>query len=310
MGTVINKENLNLDVCTDQGEIVIGPLKKPRNMAGSRPAPGQDSDSSRRTGNIHDDDMAQKLGFRGGTVAGSVHMAQFPPVLIHVFGYRWWQTGSMSLYFRYATMDNEAVRCFAKNKPGLKTAENAQTDVWMEDTQDHLVAEGTASIGKPDMESALRLRMNQTPVAEDLRILKSLKAADESRATPVRSNRAPNQERLKYITEPLPVYFESPAYITPSLAVQLLREGERDVLPRDGNTGVGLFGAIELQFINGPIYADTDYINTLKVTAVSETPKTEYFWYESTLRDKENKKEIASMLMMLRFMKASSKLWQ
>jgi len=309
MATPINKENLNLNVSADQGDMVIGPLRTPRNLARSRPQ-GQAASPDAPRGNIHDDDVAQKLGFRGGTVAGSVHMAQFPPVLVHVFGDRWWQTGSMSLYFRYATMDNEAVRCFSKNKPDLKTAENAQTDIWIEDTQDHLVAEGTASIGKPDMQSALRLRMVNSPSPEDLRILKSLKAGDESRPTSIRSNSVSNQERLKYITEPLPVYFKKPAHITPSLAVQLMREGERDVLPRDGNTGVGLFGAIELQYINGPIYADTDYMNTIKVMAVSETPKTEYFWYESILRDKENKKEIARMLMMLRFMKASSKLWQ
>ena len=309
MGTAIDKENLNLDVCADQGEMVIGPLRTPRNLARSRPQ-GQKASPKDPKGNIHDDDVAQKLGFRGGTVAGSVHMAQFPPVLIHVFGDRWWKTGSMSLYFRYATMDNEAVRCFAKNGPGFKTAENAQTDIWIEDTENHLVAEGTASIGEPDMASALIVRMNRTPAPEELRILKALKVGGESKPTPAKSQSEASFERLKYVTEPLPEYSGTPAYITPSMAVQLMRAGERDVLPRDGNTGIGLFGAIELQYINGPIYADTDYINSLKITAVSETPKTEYFWYESTLRDAENKTEIARMLMMLRFMKASSPLWQ
>lgn len=309
MATEIKTENQNLDVCVDQGQIVIGPLRTPRNLARSRPQ-GQKADPDGPRGNIHDDDVAQKLGFRGGTVAGSVHMAQFPPVLTHIFGDRWWQTGSMSLYFRYATMDNEAVRCFAKNDPSFKTAENAQTDIWMEDTENHLVAEGTASVGKPDMESALRSRMNRTPQPEDIRILKSLKAGDQSNPTPARSNSEASFERLKSVTEPLPVYSGDPAYITPSMGVQLMRAGERDILPRDGNTGIGLFGAIELQYVNGPIYADTDYMNTLTVTAVSETPKTEYFWYESILRDSENKTEIARMLMMLRFMKASSPLWQ
>ena len=47
-----------------------------------------------------------------------------------------------------------------------------------------------------------------------------------------------------------------------------------------------------------------------RVLAVSDTPKTEFFWYEAILRDEANRKDIASMLMMLRFMKASSKLWQ
>jgi hypothetical protein len=41
--------------------------------------------------------------------------------------------------------------------------------------------------------------------------------------------------------------------------------------------------------------------------AVGQTPKTEYLWYETVMR--EDAKDVASMLMMLRFMKASSLLW-
>ena len=305
MSTLINAENLEIDSPVDQDDIVVGPLRHPRNMTAVR----AQSTGASTPGSIHDDATAQKLGFRGGTIAGSVHMGQFPPVLTHAFGERWWQTGSMSLYFRFATIDNEPVRCFAQNIEGLRVAENAQTRIWVEDTADHLVAEGTASIGQPDSESALRIRLSDVPEANDLRILKALSVGDESKPTPARVPK-PDVERLKYITEPLPAYTTDPSSLSPSTAVQIMRAGERDVLPRDGNTGVGLFGAIEVQHINGPIYADTDYTNTIKVLAVSETPKTEYFWYEATLRDEGNKTDIATMLMMLRFMKASSKLWQ
>ena len=40
---------------------------------------------------IHDDATAAELGFRGGTVAGDVHMNQFPPVLLRVFGKEWFE---------------------------------------------------------------------------------------------------------------------------------------------------------------------------------------------------------------------------
>ena len=40
-------------------------------------------------GSIHDDETAAVLGFRGGTVAGDIHMNQFPPVLIKIFGNEW-----------------------------------------------------------------------------------------------------------------------------------------------------------------------------------------------------------------------------
>lgn len=305
MSTVINAENVDIEAPVVQGDIVVGPLRRPRNMAAVR----AQNTGKAAPGSIHDDATAQKLGFRGGTVAGSVHMGQFPPVLTHVFGNRWWQTGSMSLYFRFATVDNEPVRCFAEYRDGLDSAENAQTRIWVEDTEDHLVADGTASVGVPDMESALRQRLRDVPEPEELRILKNVSVGAESEPTPT-SVPKPDAERLRFATEPLPEYTGDPAYVSPSTAVQLMRAGERDVLPRDGNTGVGLFGAIELQYVNGPIYADTEYTNNIEVLAVSETPKTEYFWYEATLRDNDNDKDIASMLMMLRFMKASSKLWQ
>ena len=54
-----------------------GPLRAPVN-------PGRDT-----TGNIHSDDDARELGFRGGLVAGSIHMEQFPPLLLRAFGDRW-----------------------------------------------------------------------------------------------------------------------------------------------------------------------------------------------------------------------------
>lgn len=111
MSTSINAENIEIDSPVDQDGLAIGPLRYPRNLTAVRAR-----DTGQATpGSIHDDATAQKLGFRGGTIAGSVHMGQFPPVLTHVFGDRWWQTGSMSLYFRFATIDNEPVRCFAKH---------------------------------------------------------------------------------------------------------------------------------------------------------------------------------------------------
>src|SRR5438552_15305624 len=81
--------------------VLIGPYRRPRNL------------SINVRGSIHDDATAQKLGFRGGTVAGSIHMEQFPPVLVRSFGQRWFETGSLSSYFRKDTTDGVAVRAFS-----------------------------------------------------------------------------------------------------------------------------------------------------------------------------------------------------
>ena len=80
--------------------VIAGPVRRPRNLA------------AEIAGSIHDDKTASKLGFRGGTVAGSVHMDQFPPLLIEAFGPQWFETGSLSLYFRNATTDGEPVQAF------------------------------------------------------------------------------------------------------------------------------------------------------------------------------------------------------
>jgi hypothetical protein len=85
---------------------------------------------------------------------------------------------------------------------------------------------------------------------------------------------------------------------------------QQELLPPERKYGVGLWGAIEIQHLKGPVLVERDYQVRARVLAVSETPKTEYLWYESTLSDPEGGDDIAAMLMMLRFMKASHPAWQ
>src|SRR5262245_65778863 len=77
-----------------------GPVRHPRNLY------------SGSAGSIHDDATATRLGFRGGTVAGSVHLDQFPPLLLRAFGERWVETGSLSMYLPNATAAGEPVQSF------------------------------------------------------------------------------------------------------------------------------------------------------------------------------------------------------
>ena len=131
-------------------------------------------------GSIHDDATASKLGFRGGTVAGSIHMDQFVPGLLALYGDAWFETGGLSLYFTKATVDAEPVKATVE-----AGAERAR--LTMHDEAGAQICEGTASPGRdPQSELAKRLEA-QTP-AEDgrLRILKDLRVGDECRDIPVR----------------------------------------------------------------------------------------------------------------------------
>ncbi|MCP4002894.1 MAG: hypothetical protein GY725_01735, partial [bacterium] len=61
----------------------------------SGPAVAARNWSADAEGSIHDDATASKLGFRGGTVAGNIHMDQFVPVLVEAFGNEWFETGHL-----------------------------------------------------------------------------------------------------------------------------------------------------------------------------------------------------------------------
>jgi hypothetical protein len=280
-----------------------GPVREPRNL------------EQAIKGSIHDDATAVKLGLRGGTVAGSLHMEQFPPLLTRVFGRRWWETGGLSLYFRYATTDREKVQCFAR-RPEADPAvqEDARTEVWIDHENGSRVAEGTASVGKPDPASPLRLRIQRVPAPQELRILSELEIDHECAPIPTRATRERLERRLSVIVEPLPDYRGESEWggpiAPPSLVVDAMTRVQPELLPPERKYGVGLYGAIEIQHLRGPVFIDRDYRVRARILAVSETPKTEYLWYESTLSEPEGGGDVAAMLMMLRFMKASHPAWQ
>ena len=84
----------------------------------------------------------------------------------------------------------------------------------------------------------------------------------------------------------------------------------RPITPQCCRIGRGLYGAIEIEHLAGPCFAEQDYEVRGEVLAVGETPRTEYLWYESILSDPSGGEGLARMLMMLRFMKDSSPAWQ
>jgi acyl dehydratase len=294
---------------TTTSDVITGRVRQPRNLA------------AHIVGSIHDDDTATALGFRGGTVAGSVHLDQFPPLLIQAFGEPWFETGSLSLYFRHATTDGEAVQAFVERPPA--GAHDPQVRAWMttprSDSDEsaassQLVAEGTAAVGNPRAASALHERDLRPADPAELKILKALKAGDvlgDLRA-------AVNSERQRSIiddgamTEPLDWYsgrspwggpIASPSGVVGLLYTQLLAETSEAM-----GEHVGLFGAIEIRFRAGPVFLDRDYRVTGEVAAVSQTPRTEVLWFDSRALD-DRDEPVVEMRMMLREMKQSSPLY-
>lgn len=251
-------------------------------------------------GSIHDDATASKLGFRGGTVAGSIHMDQFVPGLIKLYGDGWFETGGISLYFTKATTDAEAVQATVE-----AGAERAR--LTMHDVPGDQVCEGTASLG-PDAGSELARRIEaQEPAApSSLRILKDIALGEEHRDIPVRVEAADLLKALETLTEPLPAYRDD-LVLPPSHLIRLTHQVRKHTVGKAG-ASVGLFGALETQALAGPLRAGVDYLARTRMLKLTESPKTENAWYEVLVADGAGQ-EVARVVYYLRFMKASSPLW-
>ncbi|MBL0088972.1 MAG: hypothetical protein IPP44_20785 [Ideonella sp.] len=270
---------------------LCGPWRRPTN------------NSSHEAGTIHDDATAKGLGFRSGTVAGSIHMEQFLPLLLHAFGPEWQCKGSLSLWFREPSADGEAVRAM------VQAASTGRREVRMVRADGAEVLSGSASAG-PDQNGALRQRLAAMRPGDPPRMLAPLLVGFQASGLPTRVPQADVERRLPIITECLPA-FALPAgeALAPlSAAVHALRVFE-ERLPIARTGFVGLFGGIEWQWLNGPMVVGRAYEVSGRVLAVTDSPRSEMLWTETTLHDPANGLAIARMLMLSRLLKESSPLW-
>lgn len=277
--------------------VITGPLRRSVN------------NSHNAKGSIHDDATASRLGFRGGTVAGSIHNELFVPLLLRAFGKAWFEHGTLSMYYMNATTDREAVRAFLKEPP--PGSRDVQVDAWVQRDDGMQVAQGTASAGNPGVASALLARPLDRFDVGELRILNGVGPGFTFEPQQVSVSPEQQSERLAVTTEPHEWFSGDSPWGGPvvMLAPMVQMLYAKSVAAMRGTLGaVGLFGAIELRNINGPLLVGRQYTCTGEVFAVGQSPKTEYMWFETGLDDSEGRR-VAEMRMQLRFMKASSKLY-
>jgi len=261
---------------------------------------------------IHDDGTAQRLGLRGGTVAGTVHLELFPPLLLKAFGSRWFERGNISIYFLDPTQDREEVRAVV-GIPPVSTSD-VQVRAWIERPDGNRIGAGTAAVGNPAEPSALLARdLGRFPAGE-LRILAGAAGGDNFPELDVSVPMEVLDRRLAVITDPLPWYRgDSPwggAVVMPAVMASIMTRPATEYLKQFRQTPVvGLYGATELRNVNGPMLAGVPYRVGGRVVNLGQTPRTEYLWYESYVDD-GNGRRIAEMRMMTRLMKASSPLYQ
>src|SRR5690554_6128950 len=83
---------------------LCGPLREPKQMLADQQYSGHSS--------IHDDNMAEKLGFRAGPIEGPTHFSQFVPLLAEIWGRDWFERGCFSAHFQNMVVEGEQVRAF------------------------------------------------------------------------------------------------------------------------------------------------------------------------------------------------------
>jgi len=273
--------------------IITGPWRRPKNS------------SADEKGGIHDDDTAQVLGFEGGTIPGSVSMEQFTPMLIDYFGEDWWTRGGMSVFFASPVFHNEPVRCI------LDPLHSTAVRIWMENKAGEAVVQGTASLGE-DPNSEIQGRLQDNAPHPNLRMLADVAIGNRCAPCTVRITDAQIDARIEVITEPLPCYESSTQFgqrVAPIAPyVHAFRDVEPHIIPVRGPY-VGMFGAIDVQYLAGPVLANTEYTSQGEVIALSASPKTEIVWYTAVLTDARTGEHVARMTKMDRLLKSASPLW-
>lgn len=255
------------------------------------------------SGSIHNDEVASKLGFKGGTVPGSVHMDQFVPMLLELYGRAWFETGDISLHFSQATVDREEVQAVVQ--PG-----DPRARLLMFNRAGQQICVGTASPKARDAGSELTRRMAEQAAADParLRIYADVRAGDTTSDIPMRVNRADYDAGLGRITERLPIY-DAEGVLSPAFAIRLAHMSRPFVMAKAKTPYVGLFGALEVRHLAGPLLADKDYVGRTTMRKITESPKTENVWYDVDIADAASGQDVASVTFMIRAMKASSPLW-
>jgi hypothetical protein len=295
----------------DNGETLVGPWRAPQQMLAAQVYDGHVS--------IHDNAMAQKVGFRAATIEGPTHFSQFDPLCERLWGDAWFETGCISAHYRNAVFAGEDVQAVVL-KP---KAAQSQIDIRMTKRDGTEVLQGTASVGRDQSATALdrRLRAEIKPLTDPV-ILRDVKVGMK---TPRQSARMDFdqtmgelypfslRDKLNVITEPSPLYQPDRAAenkwrraIIPfeMLSVLFQYRSKDDRLPIKG-PAVGLFADQEIRLLDGPLFVGESYELEREVVAISASRRTESLWVRSSVIAPPTGRPVATMLLNLASIKDS-----
>ncbi len=280
---------------------LCGPLREPKQMLADQQYSGHTS--------IHDDNMAEKLGFRAGPIEGPTHFSQFVPLLAEIWGRDWFERGCFSAHFQNMVVEGEQVRAFVERPaPGA-----TRVRCWAEKADGTPVLEASAGLGPDDGPSLLDERMARLRPPERLVILADLQVGMQgAREERVRMDADQHMgdlypfslnQKLERITENSPWYSHADSSpwgraIIPLEMVSVLAEYSSKLAAFPVKQPViGLFADQEIRMVDGPLFVGEDYLIRREVVALSESKRTESYWVRSRIYSADGSQLKAEMLL-------------
>lgn len=276
---------------------LAGPPRTPRNMLSEQTYGAHAS--------IHDPATAAQLGVAGAAIEGPTHFSQFDPLLVALWGRRWYETGCISAHFQAICTEGEQTRAFVTTNG---TAAELRTDK----ADGTIVLSGTADVGHEHGPTAARERLANARTTGDPVI--------HAGWFPGRKGVAPERvrigadthmgdlypftlrQKLAAITEPSPWYsgtrnpWGRPIVPTEMISVLAMATFGQSGLTK-AEPSIGLFLDLEIRLLNGPIFVDEPYLLEREVVALSESRRTESAWILTTVSDEATGTRAAEVLL-------------
>jgi hypothetical protein len=258
---------------------------------------------------IHDDKMAEDLGFSGAPIEGPTHFSQFVPLLHDLFGDDWFERGCISAHYQNMVVDGEEVRVFAESIEDGATI----TRIGAEKRDGTPVLTGTASVGPDYGETEITRRLGRLRPSDQLVILSDLEVGQKGAANPEDVIMDFNQnmgemypfslnEKLAKITETHPYYtgadnpWGKPVIPLEMISVLTQYSGGNSGF-RSRGPAVGLFAGQEIKLIKGPLFVNHEYQLEREIIALSESRRTESNWIKTSVYDKESGNLVAEAIL-------------
>jgi len=276
-----------------------GEFRRPRQMLGDQEYDGHLS--------IHDDQMAEDLGFAGAPIEGPTHFSQFVPLLHQVFGDDWFVRGCISSHYQNMVVEGEEVQAMVEKIPteGLVRIAAQKRDGTP-------VLMGTASLGPDYGETELEQRMARLRPADQLVILADLQVGQKGAGNPERIRMDMDQhmgdmypfsnaQKLQKITESHPYYGEESPWGKPVVPLEMVSVLTQYTSGQSGfrtrGPAIGLFAGQQIKMINGPLLIGEDYLLEREIIALSESRRTESNWILSRVYHAETKEVVAEAIL-------------